>query len=218
LRARIATLGRRVRAVSTVLRLALTLIRVSGACLDGQRLSDAEAKRAVLHTVERARRVLPLPAVFRTLGISPSRYHAWQWAKQGCELTDQPSCPRSTPHRLTAEEIQTINGLVTGADCRHMSVRGLALHAQWIGKVFAHPATRAKRIREHAWRRPRRRVYPPKPTIGVRADRRNGAWHVDCATRLRRDSLGPLLERGRASAFATTARRSPEICRDARRE
>jgi transposase InsO family protein len=114
------------------------------------------------------------------LGLSAARYHAWLRAGQGCDLTDHPSCPRSTPQRLTAEEIGTIKTLVTGPDCRHMSVRGVALHAQRIGKVFAHPATWAKLIREHAWRRPRRRVYPAKPTVGVRAERPNAAWHVDC--------------------------------------
>jgi hypothetical protein len=31
--------------------------------------------------------------------------------------------------------------MVTTTDCRHMSIRSLALHAQRIGKVFAHPAT-----------------------------------------------------------------------------
>jgi len=53
-----------------------------------------------------------------------------------------------------------------------MSIRGLALHAQRLGKVFAHPATWAELIRDHQWRRPRRRVYPAKPKAGVRVDRR----------------------------------------------
>ena len=158
LRARIATLERRVRTLSAVLRLTLVLIRVSGARLDGQRLPAADTKRTVLHAVERARRVLPLAAALNVLHLSAARYHAWLRAEQGCELADQPSCPRSTPHRLTPHEVGTIKTLVTGPECRHMSVRGLALHAQRMGKVFAHPATWAKLIREHAWRRPRRRV------------------------------------------------------------
>jgi transposase InsO family protein len=70
--------------------------------------------------------------------------------------------------------------MVTSSDYCHMSIRALALHAQRIGKVFAHPATWAKLIRERRWLRPRLRVYPAKPKIGVRADRPNAAWHVDC--------------------------------------
>jgi hypothetical protein len=160
--------------------LTIALIRVRAARLETQRLPDADARRTIFHAVKRARRGLPLAAALRVLGLSAARYHAWVRAAQGCELTDHPSCPRSTPHRLTPEEVGTIKMLVTDQDCRHMSVRGLALHAQRIGKVVAHPATWAKLIREHAWRRPRRRVYPAKPTVGVRADRPNGAWHVDC--------------------------------------
>ena len=70
--------------------------------------------------------------------------------------------------------------MVTSTDYRHMSIRALTLHAQRVGKVFAHPATWAKVIRERKWLRPRLRLYPAKPKIGVRADRPNAAWHVDC--------------------------------------
>ena len=34
-------------------------------------------------------------------------------------------------------------------------------------------------MREHGWRRPRQRVHPPKPTVGVRASEPNQIWHVD---------------------------------------
>jgi transposase InsO family protein len=60
-----------------------------------------------------------------------------------------------------------------------MSVRGLALHAQRVGKVFAHPGTWAKLIRERGWGRPRMRLYPAKPKLGFRATASNEAWHVD---------------------------------------
>jgi hypothetical protein len=70
--------------------------------------------------------------------------------------------------------------MVTSADYRHMAIWALALHAQRIGKVFAHPATWAKLIGERKWLRPRLRVYPAKAKIGVRADQPNAVWHVDC--------------------------------------
>ncbi len=180
LRARSATLERRGRKLTALLRLTVALLRVSGFRLDRQRVPDETAKRTVLRAVERAQRVIPLAATLKALHLSPSRYYAWVRAQHGCELPDQPSCPRSTPQRLTPDEVRVIKELVTAPDCRHMSIRGLALHAQRLGKVFAHPATWAKLIRDHAWRRPRRRVYPVKPTVGVRVDRPNAAWHVDC--------------------------------------
>lgn len=40
--------------------------------------------------------------------------------------------------------------MVQSTEHRHMSIRGLALHAQRIGKVVAHPATWGKLIRERA--------------------------------------------------------------------
>ena len=60
-----------------------------------------------------------------------------------------------------------------------MSIRGLALRAQRIGKVFAHPGTWAKLIRERGWLRPRLRLHPAKPRIGFRAGAPNEAWHID---------------------------------------
>jgi hypothetical protein len=128
LRARIAALECRVRTLSAVLRLAMALIRVRAARLETQRLPDADGRRTIFHAVERARRALPLAVALRVLGVLAARYHAWVRAAQGCELTDQPSCPRSTPHRLTRGGRHD-QELVTDQDCRHMSVRGLALHA-----------------------------------------------------------------------------------------
>ena len=68
---------------------------------------------------------------------------------------------------------------VQSTEHRHMSIRGLALHAQRIGKVFAHPATWGKLIRERGWGRPRLRLYPAKPTVGLRTTAPNEAWHID---------------------------------------
>jgi hypothetical protein len=108
LRDRIAILERRVRVLSTLLRLKTVLLRISGCQLGWYRLPDSSAKLALLHAAGRARGVLPLSSVLKVLHLSPSRYHAWVRAEQGCDLEDQRSCPRSTPHRLTPEEIATI--------------------------------------------------------------------------------------------------------------
>jgi transposase InsO family protein len=81
--------------------------------------------------------------------------------------------------RLTYPEIEAIGDMVQSTEHRHMSIRGLALHAQRIGKVFAHPATWSKLIRERSWRRPRFRLYPAKPKVGLRTQAPNEAWHLD---------------------------------------
>ena len=69
--------------------------------------------------------------------------------------------------------------MVTSGDFRHMSIRALALHAQRIGRVFASPGTWWNRARLHGWVRPRLRVHPRKPKIGIRASRPNELWHID---------------------------------------
>jgi len=45
--------------------------------------------------------------------------------------------------------------------------------------VFASPTTWYRLVRDHEWRRPRQRVHPAKPKVGIRASRPNEIWHVD---------------------------------------
>ena len=77
------------------------------------------------------------------------------------------------------EEICAMHDMVVSKLYRHMSVRALALYAQRIGRVYAHPTTWYRIILERWWIRPRERLYPDKPTLGLRAWAPNGAWHVD---------------------------------------
>ena len=179
LRERIAKLQGRVAMLTAVLRLVLALLRVSGFSFELSRVSDAAGKRRLLGAVERARRTMPLSAALRVLRLSSARYHVWARAEEVCTLDDRPSCPRSMPQRLTYGEVEVIGGMVQSTEHRHMSIRGLALHAQRIGKVFAHPATWGKLIRERGWGRPRLRLYPAKPKVGLRTDAPNEAWHLD---------------------------------------
>ncbi len=62
---------------------------------------------------------------------------------------------------------------------RHMPLRTLSLFAQRAGKVFVSVTTWARLVRVHGWRRPRVRMHPAKPTVGVRASRPNDYWHID---------------------------------------
>jgi transposase InsO family protein len=89
------------------------------------------------------------------------------------------SCPRTNPGQLTATEVAAIKEMVLSPECRHMPLGTLARYAQRIGKVFASATTWEKLVRDHGWRRPRQRVHPPKPNIGVRASRPNQIWHID---------------------------------------
>ena len=153
------------------LRLVLALLRVSGFKLELSRIVSADAKRQLLGAVERARKVMPLEAALRVLGLSAARYHEWIGRQRSCTMDDHCSCPRSRPQRLTFGEVEAIRDLVQSKDYRHMSVRTLALHAQRDGRVCAHPRTWAKLIRIRGLRRPRLRIHPPKSRVGFRAQR-----------------------------------------------
>jgi putative transposase len=179
LRERIATLDTRVARLSAVIGLQRALLRVAGVSLEDTRLPTGAHKATILQAVARARRRLPLTAILRILRVSPARYHAWQRAERACQLDDRSSCPRTLPAQLTPAEVATIKDFVTAEQYRHMPVSTLARYAQRIGKVFASATTWGRLVRDRGWRRPRRRVHPLKPTLGVRATRPNEYWHVD---------------------------------------
>jgi len=69
--------------------------------------------------------------------------------------------------------------MVESDDHRHMSLRALALHAQRIGRVLASPSTWYRRVKNTGWRRPRIRVHPDKPKIGLRAKAPGELLHLD---------------------------------------
>ena len=179
LQAEILTLRARLRKLHAIIRLLLVLIRVLDIRLDQIRLPEGAAKARILRAIDRARESLSLKGALRVIGLSPSRYHQWRQIEQHCGLDDQISCPRSTPSRLTAEEILSIKEMAESPDYRHVSTGRLAILAQRIGKVFASSTTWYKLIRERGWRRPRSRVYPVTPKHSVRADKPDQFWHVD---------------------------------------
>jgi hypothetical protein len=155
------------------------LLRISGFRLSGERLPAGDDKARLLRAIAGAEPVLPLVVILRIVGMTPARYHAWQRATEVCGLDDPPSCPRSMPSRLTCEEVATIKEMVLDPGLPHMPLRTLSLFAQRAGKVFVSVTTWARLVHEHGWRRPRTRVHPAKPTLGVRASRPNEYWHVD---------------------------------------
>ena len=85
----------------------------------------------------------------------------------------------SSPAQLTAAEVATTEEMVTSDEYRHVSLRGLSLLAGRLGKVFSSASTWCKLVRERGWRRPRRRLFPEKPQVGIRATAPNQYWHLD---------------------------------------
>jgi len=155
------------------------MLRVSKVQIDYERVPEGDAKRILLRAIERAGKVLPLNAALRIVRLSSSRYHSWRRSQTGCDLDDQPNCPRVVPTRLTPREVETLREMVENDDYRPMSLRALALHAQRIGKVIASPSTWYRLVRTAGWRRPRIRVYPAKPKIGIRAKAPGELLHLD---------------------------------------
>ena len=175
----IRALRQRTALLAAVTGLLVAMLRVSKNRLDYERYADSDLKAVLLRAVDRASKVLPLSSALRVVHLSPSRYHSWCQLEAGCDLDDQPSCPRARPTRLTSQEVESMRALVENADHRHMSLRALALRAQRIGKVVASPSTWYRIARKLAWRRPRRRLYPAKPRIGIRASAPGELLHLD---------------------------------------
>jgi putative transposase len=179
LQAEVLRLRRRNEMLLAIVRLYVLLVRLADVALDDSRLPEGAVKRKVLAAIARARASLRLVVALRVLGLSPSRYHVWSRPERLCQLDDRSSCPRETPTQLTPDEIRTMRELALSRDHRHLTIRGLALHAQRIGKVFASPGTWGRFIRERGWLRPHSRIHPATPQEGIRATKPNEYWHID---------------------------------------
>ena len=179
LRQEILTLQRRVTKLAALLRLALVLRPRGGRTLTGERLLDGPDKARLLRAIEGARTSIPLRGILRFLHLSPSRFYAWRRRQRACALNDQRSCPRTSPHRLTRGEVHAIEDMVTSPAYRHVPTRTLAVLAQRLGTVCASPSTWYRLVRTYGWRRPRLRVHPAKPKVGLRTTRPNEVWHID---------------------------------------
>jgi hypothetical protein len=93
----IHALRRRTDLLAAVVSLLVVMIRVSKDRLDCERYTDGASKTMLLRAIERASKVLPLTSALRIARLSRSRYHSWRQLEAGCELHDQPSCPRARP-------------------------------------------------------------------------------------------------------------------------
>jgi putative transposase len=105
--------------------------------------------------------------------------HAWRRRQIACALDDRSSCPRTAPHRLTRAEVHAIEDMVTAPQYRHIPTGTLAVLAQRLNTVSASPSTWYRLVQTYGWRRPRLRVHPAKPKVGIRTTRPNEMWHID---------------------------------------
>jgi putative transposase len=110
--------------------------------------------------------------------MSPSRFQAWRRRQAACALEDESSCPRTPPHRLTRAEVRAIGDMVTSPEYRHVPTGTLALLAQRLGTVSASLSTWYRVVRKYGWR-PRLRMHPAKPKVGLRTTKPDEMWHID---------------------------------------
>ena len=179
LRQEILKLRRRVEKFAALLRLALALLRTSGFRLSRVRLPEGEAKLRILRAVDRAGECMPLRVVLRFLHLSPSRFQVWRRRQTTCALDDRSSCPRIAPHQLTRAEIDAIRDMVTTPEYRHVPTGTLAVLAQRLNRASASPSTWYRVVRTYGWRRPRLRIHPAKPKVGLRTSGPDEMWHID---------------------------------------
>jgi putative transposase len=69
--------------------------------------------------------------------------------------------------------------MVTSPEYRHVPTGTLAVLAQRLGTVCASPSTWYRLVRKYGWRRPRLRVHPAKPKVGLCTTRADEMWHID---------------------------------------
>jgi len=178
LRKEVTQLRERNARLQAILRLIVVLLKVCDVSMVRRRLPSGQKKRALLRAVDRSTESLPLRKALRLLGLSKSRYYSWK-REEECELDDSSSCPHAHPQQLTPDERVVVKDMVADDDYRHVPTGTLALLAQRLGKVFASPSTWHRLVRTHGWRRPRKRVHPAKPRLGIRTSAPNEIWHVD---------------------------------------
>jgi putative transposase len=164
--------------MTALLRLMFVVFKLSQFSLARIRVQEAKDKLRLLTAIDQCREHMPLRMVTRIIGLSRSRYHEWK-QEHLCGLDDRSSCPKKSVQQITPTEIGVIRDMVTSDEYRHVPTVVLARLAERLGKVYASASTWYRLIRIHKWRRPRSRVYPAKPKIGIRASKPNEVWHVD---------------------------------------
>src|SRR5262245_23604840 len=69
--------------------------------------------------------------------------------------------------------------MVTAPEYGHVPTSTLAVLAQRLNTVSASPSTWYRLVRTYGWRRPRLRIHPAKPKVGLRTSGPDEIWHID---------------------------------------
>jgi hypothetical protein len=85
--------------------------------------------------------------------------------------------------------------MVTALEYRHVPTGTLAVLAQRLDKVWTSPSTWYPLVRKFGWRRPRLRVHPAKPKVGLRTTRADEIWHIDTTVIRLLDGTAPTCTR-----------------------
>ena len=159
--------------------LTLKTFRIFDFQIQYARLPSASAKERMLATIKAAANVIGQKSCLEVIDLSTARYHHWRKRQVKCELTDEPNCPKVSLLRLTAGEVLKIKELFTSKRFFHYSICQLSWRARKTGEVAASPSTWSRDITQLGLTRDQKRVYPPKPKIGIRASAPGQLWHLD---------------------------------------
>ena len=177
---RVAELKKKLGQVDPTHALVVFTFKLFGLQIQYRRLPTEEAKAMLVAAIQGAARLVPLMACLEAIGLSAARFYAWSRREINCRLSHQsPGCPRQSPSRLSAAEVAKIKDFVASHRFAHFSLTALSLYAKRVGEVFASPTTWSRVVRRLGLRRPRERVHPPKPKIGIRASAPFQIWHLD---------------------------------------
>ena len=177
--ARIRELEARCLGLEALLTLVTSVFSFFGLSIDWRRVPAGESKDKLLKAIIDCSAHVPLSRCLAIIGLSTTRFYRWRKLAVQCQLDDHPSCPRLTPSKLTAQELAEMRELVTSRAFAHFSIRALSWFAKRTGAVYASATTWYRQVKLHQWLRPRIRLYPAKPKVGVRASRPNQIWHID---------------------------------------
>ena len=144
-----------------------------------KRLDSVEHKRQLVGTISKFKLVLSLEICLNVIRLSSARFHQWAKNLVSCNLNEIKVCARASLMRLTRAESNRINSLLSDPGFFHLSISSLAIYAKRQNIVYASSATWRRLAKLWRIRRERKRIYPAKPKIGIRAARPNELWHID---------------------------------------
>ena len=90
----VVALRRRNAKLIALLRLIVTVLKVTGFSLSRVRIPEESAKRQLLRAIEQSREHFILRTVLQLIGLTYARFYAWN--REECELDDVSSCPKSS--------------------------------------------------------------------------------------------------------------------------